>query len=144
MVNTFKSCITLRESQPSLTRTAKGVLGDKARALDSIHARSVFMRCTLASATYTYLLDVFSLPDEVSKRPSSTTNLHFFALLCLRCALFKKPFYSILRYANLLQKFCLTLVGVFSIMNFSTYPQRSARNSAHVYGMIAQYISHCS
>ena len=36
---------------------------------------------------------------------------------------------------NLLQKFCLTLVGVFSIMNFSTYPQRSARNSAYVYGM---------
>ena len=38
---------------------------------------------------------------------------------------------------NLLQKFCLTLVGVFSIMNFSTYPQRSARNSAYVYGLIA-------
>ena len=33
---------------------------------------------------------------------------------------------------NLLQKFCLALVGVFSIMNFSTYPQRSARNSANV------------
>ena len=31
---------------------------------------------------------------------------------------------------NLLQKFCLTLVGVFSILNFSTYPQGSARNAA--------------
>ena len=39
---------------------------------------------------------------------------------------------------------CLTLVGVFSIMNFSTYPQRSARNSAYVHGMIAHYISNCS
>ena len=57
--------------------TAKGVLGGKARALGSIHARSRFIRCTLASATYTYLVDVFSLPDEVSDRPSSTTNLHF-------------------------------------------------------------------
>ena len=45
---------------------------------------------------------------------------------------------------NLLQKFCLTLVGVFSIMNFSTYPQRSARNSAYVYGIIAHYISLCT
>ena len=45
---------------------------------------------------------------------------------------------------NVLQKFCLTLVGVFSIMNFSTYPQRSARNSAYVYGMIAHYISNSS
>ena len=49
---------------------------------------------------------------------------------------------------NLLQKFCLTLVGVFSIKNFSTYPQRSARISAYVYGMIAyitiDYISNCS
>ena len=45
---------------------------------------------------------------------------------------------------NLLQKFCLALVGVFSIMNFSTYPQRSARNSAYVYGMIAHHISNCS
>ena len=40
---------------------------------------------------------------------------------------------------NLLQKFCLTLVGVFS-MNFSTYSQRSARNSAYVHGTIAHYI----
>ena len=45
---------------------------------------------------------------------------------------------------NLLQKFCLTLVGVFSIMNFSTPLQRSARNSAYVYCMIAHYISNCS
>ena len=45
---------------------------------------------------------------------------------------------------NLLQKFCLTLVGVFSIMNFSTYPLRSARNSVCVCGMIANYISNCS
>ena len=66
-----------------LIRTAKGVLGDKARALGSIHAPSDVMRHTLALATYTYHLDVFSLPDEVSERPSSTTNLHFFALLCL-------------------------------------------------------------
>ena len=53
----------------------------------------------------------------------------------------------LLRYAemeNLLQKFCLTLVGVFSIMNFSTYAQRSARNSAYVHGMIAHCISTCS
>ena len=42
---------------------------------------------------------------------------------------------------NLLQKFCLTLVGIFSIMNFSTYTQRSACNSAYVCGMIAHYIS---
>ena len=46
---------------------------------------------------------------------------------------------------NLVQKFCLTLVGVFSIMKFSTYPHRSARSSAYVYGMIAHYIiSNCS
>ena len=79
----FKRCIRLRESQQSHIRTAKGVLGGKARALGSIHARSGFMRCTLASATYTHLVNAFSLPDEVSERPSSTTNLHFFALLCL-------------------------------------------------------------
>ena len=42
------------------------------------------------------------------------------------------------------QKFCLSLVGVFSIMNFSTYSQRSARNSAYVCGMITHYISNCS
>ena len=42
---------------------------------------------------------------------------------------------------NLLQKFCLTLVGVFSITNFSTHPQRSARKSAYVYGMIAHYMA---
>ena len=42
---------------------------------------------------------------------------------------------------NLLQKCCLTFVGVFSIMKFSTYPQRSARNSAYVNGIIAHYIS---
>ena len=46
---------------------------------------------------------------------------------------------------NLLQKISLTLVGVFSIMNFSTYLQRSPRNAAYVYGMIAHYIiSNCS
>ena len=83
MVNTFKGCTRLRESQQSLIRTAKGVLGGKARALGSIHARSGFIRCSLASATYTYLVDVFSIPDKVSERPSSTTNLHFFAFLCL-------------------------------------------------------------
>ena len=49
----LKRCIKLRESQQSLIRTAKGVLGDKARALNSIHAQSVFIRCTLASATST-------------------------------------------------------------------------------------------
>ena len=79
----FKRCIRLRESQQSHIRTAKGVLGGKARALGSIHARSRFMRCTLASATYTHLVDALSLPDQVSERPSNTTNLHFFALLCL-------------------------------------------------------------
>ena len=42
---------------------------------------------------------------------------------------------------NLLQKFCLILVGVFSIMNFSTYLQKSA---PYVYGMIAHYISNRS
>ena len=42
---------------------------------------------------------------------------------------------------NLLQKFCLSLVGVFSILKFSTYPQRSARNSAYVYGMIDQIVA---
>ena len=73
MVNTFKGCIRLRESRLSLIRTAKGVRG----ALGSIHARSEFMICTLASATYTYLLAVFSLPDEVSECPSSTTNLPY-------------------------------------------------------------------
>ena len=52
-VNTFKRCIRLRESQQSLI----GVLGGKARVLGSIHERR---RCTLASATYTYLVDVFS------------------------------------------------------------------------------------
>ena len=62
----FKRCIRLRESQQSLIRTAKGVLGGKARALGSIHARSGFIRCTLASATHTYLVDVFSIPDKVS------------------------------------------------------------------------------
>ena len=40
---------------------------------------------------------------------------------------------------NLLQKICLTLVGVFSIMNFSTYPQRSARNSAYVYVLFRSF-----
>ena len=45
---------------------------------------------------------------------------------------------------NLLQNVCLTLVGVFSIMNFSTHLQRSTRNSAYVDGMIAYYISNCS
>ena len=79
-ISKFKRCIWLRESQQSPIRTAKGVLGDKARALSLIHAPSEFMRRTLASATYTYLLDVFSLPDEVSESPSCTTNLHFFAL----------------------------------------------------------------
>ena len=79
----FKRCIRLIESQQSLIRTAKGVLGGKARALGSIHAQSGFIRCTLASATYTYHVDVFSFPDKVSERPSSTTNFHFFALLCL-------------------------------------------------------------
>ena len=79
----FKGCIRLRESQQGLIRTAKGVLGGKARALGSIHARSRLIRCSLASTTYTYLVDVFSIPDNVSERPSSTTNLHFFALLCL-------------------------------------------------------------
>ena len=73
----FERCIRLRESQQSLTHTAKGVLGGEARALGSIHARSRFIRCTLASATYTYFVDVFSIPDKVSERPSSTTNLHF-------------------------------------------------------------------
>ena len=34
---------------------------------------------------------------------------------------------------NLLQKFCLTLVGVFSLMNFSTYPQRSVRMARRLY-----------
>ena len=42
---------------------------------------------------------------------------------------------------NLLQ---ITLVGVFSIMNFSTYSQRSARNSAFVYGMLTHFISNYS
>ena len=83
MLNTFKRCIKLGESQQSFIHTAKGVLGGKARALGSIHARSGFIRCSLASATYTYLVDVFSIRDKVSERPSSTTNLHFFALLCL-------------------------------------------------------------
>ena len=63
--------------------TTKGVLGSKAQALGSIHARCGFIRCTLASATHTYLVDVFSIPDKVSERPSSTTNLHYFGLLCL-------------------------------------------------------------
>ena len=76
----FTRCIRLRESQQSHIRTAKGVLGGK---VGLIHARSGFMRCTLASATYTHLVDTFSLPNEVSERPSSTTNLHLFALLCL-------------------------------------------------------------
>ena len=80
MVNTFERCIRLRESQQSLISTAKGVLGGKPRALGSIHARSWFIRCTLASATCTYRVDVFSIPDRVSERPSSTTNLHFFVL----------------------------------------------------------------
>ena len=78
MVNTFKRCIRLRESQQSLICTAKGVLGGIARAFGSIHARNGFIRCSLVSATYTYLVDVFSIPDKVSERPSSTTNLHFF------------------------------------------------------------------
>ena len=42
---------------------------------------------------------------------------------------------------NSSQKSCLSLMAVFSIINFSTYSQRSARNSAVVYGMIAHYIS---
>ena len=79
----LKRCIKLRESQQSLIRTDKGVLGGKARALGSIHARSMFIRCTLASATCTYLVDVFSIPDKVSEHPSSAISLHFFALLCL-------------------------------------------------------------
>ena len=83
MVNTFKRCIRFRESKPSIVSTAKGVLGGEARALGSIHARSGFIRCTLASATYTYLVNVFSIPVKVSERPSTTTHLHFFALLCL-------------------------------------------------------------
>ena len=83
MLNMFKRCIRLRESQQSHIRTAKGVLRGKARVLGSIHAQSGFMRCTLASATYTQPVDAFSLPDVVSERPSSTTNIHFFALLCL-------------------------------------------------------------
>ena len=56
-----KRCIRLIESEQSHICTAKGVLGGKARALGSIHARSGFMRCTLASATYTHLVDPFSL-----------------------------------------------------------------------------------
>ena len=110
----FKRCIRLRESQQSHVRTAKGVLGGKARALGSIHARSGFMRCTVAQQTYT------SLPYSV------------FDVLSLECL------YSIRRNAemeNSPQKFCLSLVGVFSIMKISTYSQRSARNSAYVYDM---------
>ena len=42
------------------------------------------------------------------------------------------------------QKLCLSIVGVCLIMNFSTYPQRTACNSAYVYGMIAHYISLCN
>ena len=36
------------------------------------------------------------------------------------------------------------MVGVFSITNFSTYSQRSARNSAYVHGITVHYISNCS
>ena len=70
-------------------------------------------------------MDVFSIPDKVSKRPSSFTLYYsVFDVLSLE---------SILRYAgmeNLPQKVCLSLVGIFSIMNFSTKSQISARKSA--------------
>ena len=59
MLDTFESCIKPRQS---IIRTAKGVLGDKTRALGSIPTWSGFIRCTLALATY--LLDVFSLPPQ--------------------------------------------------------------------------------
>ena len=45
---------------------------------------------------------------------------------------------------NLLQKFCLTLVGIFSIMNFSTFLQTSARNSAYVNGIRNSSIRLCT
>ena len=90
----FKRCIRLRESQESLKRTAKGVLGGKARALGSVHARSRFIRCTLASATYTYLVDVFSIPDKVGERPSSTKNLDYVFRLILMTPALRAVFLS--------------------------------------------------
>ena len=77
--------------QQSLMRTAKGALVDKTRALGPIPARSEFIRCTIPLATL-YLLPGCLLPAEVSSCPRSTTNLDFFSLLCLQCALIRNLF----------------------------------------------------
>ena len=61
----------------------ESLLGGETGALGSIPARSELVSSVSAPATFTYLLDVFSLSSEVSVCPSSSNKLRLLYLLCL-------------------------------------------------------------
>ena len=73
-ITKHRTLLSLKEFQQSLTRTARGVLRGKTQVLGSMPARS---------GDAHFLLDVVSLPPEVSDCLSSLTDIDYFALLCL-------------------------------------------------------------